>query len=48
MEAELTPRETLKVPDRFEGLRDAGTGALQSIIVPVQQRLRRSTAASGT
>lgn len=39
MNATLTPRETLRVPDRFEGLRDAGTGALQSIIVPVQSAL---------
>jgi DNA (cytosine-5)-methyltransferase 1 len=39
MESELTPRETLKVPDRFEALRDAGSGALQSIIVPVQHTL---------
>jgi hypothetical protein len=31
--------EDLHVPDRFEGLRDAGTGALQSIIVPVQETL---------
>jgi len=39
MNAGLTPRETLRVPDRFEGLRDAGSGALQSIIVPVQHAL---------
>lgn len=31
----ITPREDLFVPDRFEGLRDAGSGSLKSIIVPV-------------
>jgi hypothetical protein len=39
MDATLTPRETLRVPDRFEGLREAGTGALQSIVVPVHAAL---------
>jgi hypothetical protein len=33
------PREDLYVPDRFEGLRDAGSGALRSIITPVQDSL---------
>ena len=33
------PREDLYVPDRFEGLRDAGSGALRSIITPVQDAL---------
>ncbi|NXY98482.1 hypothetical protein HYE82_29725 [Streptomyces sp. BR123] len=32
-------REDLYVPDRFEMLRDVGTGALQSIITPVQDAL---------
>jgi hypothetical protein len=33
------PREDLYVPDRFEGLRDVGRGALRSIIVPVADAL---------
>jgi len=32
-------RQDLFVPDRFEGLRDAGSGALKSIIVPVRETL---------
>jgi hypothetical protein len=40
MVAALTPRETLTVPDRFEGLRDAGSGALRSIIAPVKDALK--------
>lgn len=32
-------REDLYVPDRFEGLREAGTGALRSIVLPVQHAL---------
>lgn len=34
-----TSRQTLNVPSRFENLRDAGSGALRSIIVPVQESL---------
>jgi hypothetical protein len=33
-------REELRVPDRFERLREAGTGALRSIVVPVADALR--------
>ncbi|MEU9471081.1 hypothetical protein AB0D78_31575 [Streptomyces avermitilis] len=33
------PRDDLYVPDRFEMLRDVGTGALQTIITPVQGAL---------
>jgi len=29
----------LNVPDRFEGLREAGTGALRTIVVPVREAL---------
>jgi hypothetical protein len=32
-------REDLYVPDRFEGLRDAGTGALRHIVTPVEDAL---------
>jgi energy-coupling factor transporter ATP-binding protein EcfA2 len=34
-----TPRATLSVPDRFEVLRQAGSGTLRSIIVPVEDAL---------
>jgi DNA (cytosine-5)-methyltransferase 1 len=33
-------REDLFVPDRFEGLREVGTGALRTIIVPVDSALK--------
>lgn len=39
MTTQTPPREDLYVPDRFEGLRDAGSGALRTIIVPVQATL---------
>ena len=35
----LLPRQELYVPDRYEGLREAGSGALRSIIVPVEMAL---------
>lgn len=39
MATEVTPRQTLSVPSRFENLREAGSGALRSIIVPVNATL---------
>lgn len=34
-------RETLYVPDRFEGLSDAPEGALRTIVTPVERTLRQ-------
>lgn len=34
------PTGSLRVPDRFEGLRDAGSGALRAIIAPVYESLK--------
>ena len=34
------PTGSLRVPDRFEGLRDAGSGALRAIIAPVHDSLK--------
>lgn len=34
-------RETLYVPDRFEGLRDTSEGALRSIVTPVERALQQ-------
>jgi hypothetical protein len=34
-------RETLYVPDRFEGLRDTSEGALRSIVTPVDRALQQ-------
>lgn len=39
MSDEDAPREDLYVPDRFEQLRDSGSGALRSIVSPVQSAL---------
>lgn len=38
-EMTTTGETELRVPDRFEGLREAGDGKLRSIIVPVEQTL---------
>ncbi|GMA96352.1 hypothetical protein GCM10025881_31760 [Pseudolysinimonas kribbensis] len=37
--SDLVEREDLYVPDRFEQLRDAGEGTLQSVVVPVEETL---------
>lgn len=37
----IVERETLYVPDRFEGLEDASAGALRSIVTPVERTLRQ-------
>jgi hypothetical protein len=40
MEIEMFPeRESLYVPDRFEGLKDAPEGALRTIVTPVHRTL---------
>jgi hypothetical protein len=37
----ITQRESLYVPDRFEGLKDAPTGALRTIVTPVHRTLHQ-------
>ena len=39
VQPEAAPREALYIPDRFEGLTEAGSGALQTIVVPVPDSL---------
>lgn len=39
MSTQQPDRQSLYVPNRFEGLRDSGAGALRSIIVPIQDAL---------
>ncbi len=39
MPVPATQREDLHVPDRFEQLREAGTGALRSVVAPVESSL---------
>lgn len=41
MTQDTVVREDLYVPDRFEGLRSVGTGALRTVVVPVEHSLHQ-------